>query len=202
MLIRHHLNDIRHLPNNLYLYHCLSSQPPTPILILLPNHVSDFLREFPGDISMAKSKSCLFLSSVATFVVLMRAYPGRMEVFLWLPYPDYHFSDNPPKQVILPTFHPSQSRKEGVLPPKGFCHRSVSHYSSPRMLPLIGTLLFLFSKILLYQHFSSWLYTYSSLGCVHSEEKLDTVNYANSFVGEVRDWGGLGEVATNVTNDI
>ena len=69
------------------------------------------------------------------------------------------------------------------------------------MLPLIGTLLFLISKILLYQHFSSWLYTYSSLGCVHSEEKLDTVNYANSFVGEVCDWGSLGEVVTNVTNE-
>ena len=53
VLIHHHLNDIRHLPNNLPVL--LSSQPPTPILILLPNHVSDFLREFPGEISMEKS---------------------------------------------------------------------------------------------------------------------------------------------------
>ena len=53
VLIHHHLNDIRYLPNNLPVL--LSSQPPTPILILLPNHVFDFLREFPGDISMEKS---------------------------------------------------------------------------------------------------------------------------------------------------
>ena len=47
----------------------MSSQPPTPIPILLHNHVSDFLREFPGDISIAKSKSRLFLSTLGLMLV-------------------------------------------------------------------------------------------------------------------------------------
>ena len=54
MLILHHLNDV-HLHLYLYLHHCHHIHQHI-ILILLPNHVSDFICKFPGDISLAKSK--------------------------------------------------------------------------------------------------------------------------------------------------